>query len=176
VSWTIALAVGFGQLIAAGFPGASRSGPTILLALILGLNRVAATEFTFLVGIPTMLAASALKIFKAVHHAGGAPGENWSMLLLGFIVAALISFVVVKWLLGYVQTHTFVAFGWYRIGLAILIAILVLTQPGIFREKAASSKAAVGILPPILQFNIQSSKFDVGCSMTFQRLIGAAGF
>jgi undecaprenyl-diphosphatase len=127
VTWPIAVAVGIGQLLAAGFPGTSRSGATIILALILGLNRVAATEFTFLVGIPTMLAAGALKIFKALHHANGAPAENWSMVLLGTVVAAIVSFIAVKWLLRYVQTHTFTAFGWYRIGLAVLIGILILT-------------------------------------------------
>jgi undecaprenyl-diphosphatase len=126
VTWTIVLAVGIGQLIAAVFPGTSRSGATILLSLLLGLNRVAATEFTFLVGIPTMLAAGGLKIFKAFHHpVAGAPPENWSLLLLGCLVAAVVSFVAVKWLLRYVQTHTFVAFGWYRIGVAILIAVLL---------------------------------------------------
>jgi len=125
VTWTIAIAVGIGQLIAAAFPGTSRSGATILLALILGLNRVAATEFTFLVGIPTMLAASGLKIFKALHHGNG-PAENWSMLLLGFLVAAIVSFIAVKWLLHYMQNHTFILFGWYRIAVALLIGILIL--------------------------------------------------
>jgi undecaprenyl-diphosphatase len=126
ISWTIAFAVGIGQLIAAVFPGSSRSGVTILLALLLGLNRVAATEFSFLVGIPTMLAAGGLKLFKAFHHpAAGAPNENWSMVALGFVVAAIVSFIAVKWLLRYVQTHTFVAFGWYRIGLAVVIGILL---------------------------------------------------
>jgi undecaprenyl-diphosphatase len=65
VTWTVAIAVGLGQLVAMVFPGASRSGTTILLALALGLSRPAATEFTFLVGIPTMLAAGGLKIAKA---------------------------------------------------------------------------------------------------------------
>ena len=68
VTWTIAVAVGLGQILAAVFPGASRSGTTILLCLLLGLARPAATEFCFIVGIPTMLAAGALKIFKALHH------------------------------------------------------------------------------------------------------------
>lgn len=126
VTWPIVISVGVGQLIAAIFPGTSRSGATILLALMLGLNRVAATEFTFLVGIPTMLAAGGLKIFKALHHAHGAPTENWSMLALGFVVSAVVSFIAVKWLLRYVQTHTFVAFGWYRIAAAIAIGILLL--------------------------------------------------
>jgi undecaprenyl-diphosphatase len=127
ITWTIVVAVGIGQLIAAIFPGASRSGTTILLALILGLNRVAATEFSFLVGIPTMLAAGGLKIFKAVHHrAADAPVENWTMIALGFGIAAVVSFVAVKLLLRYVQTHTFIAFGWYRIALAVLIAVMLL--------------------------------------------------
>ena len=118
VTWTIAIAVGLGQLIAAMFPGASRSGTTIVLSLLLGLSRPAATEFCFLVGIPTMLAAGGLKIFKALHHPHvGAPPEQWGMLLLGAVVAALVSFIAVKWLLRYIQTHTFVVFGWYRIAL-----------------------------------------------------------
>src|SRR5207302_7053728 len=106
------------------------SGATILLALILGLNRVAATEFAFLVGIPTMLAAGGLKILKALRHYGGAPAEDWGMVALGFFVAAVVSFFAVKWLLRYVQTHTFIAFGWYRIALAIFIAILLLYERG----------------------------------------------
>jgi len=124
VTWPIVVAVGLGQLLAAGFPGTSRSGATILLALLLGLSRTAAVEFTFLVGIPTMLAAGGLKIFKALHH-HGASGENWSMVLLGTIVAAIVSFIAVKWLLRYIQTHTFVGFGWYRIGVALVIGLLI---------------------------------------------------
>jgi undecaprenyl-diphosphatase len=126
VTWPIVIAVGLGQLIAAIFPGTSRSGSTIILALMFGLNRVAATEFTFLVGIPTMLAAGGLKIFKELHHHGAEPRENWSMVALGFVVAAIVSFIAVKWLLRYVQTHTFVLFGWYRIAVAIGIALLLL--------------------------------------------------
>ena len=128
VSWWIALAVGLGQLLAAVFPGTSRSGVTILLCLILGLNRPAATEFCFLVGIPTMLAAGGWQIFKALHHPlPGAAPENWSMVLLGFAVSAVVSFIAVKWLLRYIQTHTFMAFGWYRIALAGVIAAILLT-------------------------------------------------
>jgi undecaprenyl-diphosphatase len=127
VTWTMALAVGLGQLVAAVFPGTSRSGITILLCLILGLNRPAATEFCFLVGIPTMLAAGAWKIFRALHHpAAGAIPENWAMVSLGFVVSAIVSFIAVRWLLRYIQTHTFALFGWYRIGLAALIAVLLL--------------------------------------------------
>jgi undecaprenyl-diphosphatase len=125
VTWGVVLAVGIGQLIAAGFPGSSRSGVTILFSLMLGLNRVAATEFSFLVGIPTMLAAGGLKIFKAITLHGVPSQENWSMIALAFIVASVVSFCVVKWLLRFIQTHTFVSFGWYRILLAVLLLILL---------------------------------------------------
>jgi undecaprenyl-diphosphatase len=126
VTWTVAIAVGIGQLIAAGFPGASRSGTTIIFALLLGLTRPLATEYSFLVSIPTMLAAGGYKIFEAVHHPkAGAPHENWQMVILATVIAAVVSFVAVKWLLRYVQTHTFVLFGWYRvlIGGALLVGL-----------------------------------------------------
>ena len=127
VTWTIAVAVGLGQLVAAVFPGTSRSGATIMFCLLLGLARPAATEFSFLVGIPTMLAAGALKIFKGLHHPDPlAPHENWGLLMLATVVAAVVSFIAVKWLLRYVQTHTFNAFGWYRIALAAVIFLLLL--------------------------------------------------
>ena len=126
VTWGVALAVGVAQLVAAVFPGTSRSGASILFALLLGLNRPLATEFSFLVGIPTMLAAGAYEIVKALHHpAAGAPPENWLKVGLGFVVSAAVSFVAVKWLLRYVQTHTFELFGWYRIVLAAVILIWV---------------------------------------------------
>lgn len=118
ITWAIAAAVGVGQLVAAVFPGASRSGTTILVMLALGLSRPAATEFSFLVGIPTMLAAGGSKIVKAfVSPPADAAPENWGLLLLATLVSAVVSFAVVKWLLGFVQTHTFKGFGWYRIAL-----------------------------------------------------------
>ncbi len=116
VTWTVVIAVGLGQLIAAVFPGSSRSGTTILFMLILGLGRPLATEYSFLVSIPTMLAAGGYKIFEAFHHgAGVVQDENWKMVIIATLVAAVVSFIAVKWLLGYVQTHTFIAFGLYRI-------------------------------------------------------------
>jgi undecaprenyl-diphosphatase len=123
VTWRVAFTVGAAQLVAAVFPGASRSGTTILLALLLGLSRPAATEFSFLVGIPTMLAAGGWKILKALQHSAA---PDWPMIALGAVVAAGVSFVAVKWLLRFVQTHTFVGFGWYRViagGLLLFIAL-----------------------------------------------------
>lgn len=129
VTWTVAAFVGFGQLIAAGFPGISRSGATILLMLIFGVSRPAATEFSFLVAIPTMLAAAGLKIFRASQHSlAEASAEPWGVVLLGFIVSAVVSFMAVKWLLRYVQGHTFVIFGWYRIVISGGILLFLLSQ------------------------------------------------
>ena len=144
VGWPVVVAVGLGQLLAIVFPGTSRSGATILLALVLGLNRVKATEFSFLVGIPTMLAAGGLKVIKALRHAPSAgPTENWSMILLGSVVAAVVSFIAVKWLLHYVQTHTFVAFGWYRIGLGCILGVLLLQPVTKNERKHAEPKSAL---------------------------------
>lgn len=126
ITWPVVITVGIAQLIAAVFPGSSRSGSTILFALMLGAARPAATEFSFLVGIPTMLAASALKIFKALHHpVAGAVQEDWTMVALGSIVAAIVSFIAVKWLLRFVQTHSFIGFGIYRIVVGILLLLFL---------------------------------------------------
>jgi len=123
VTWAIAIAVGFGQLLAAVFPGTSRSGATILIALLMGLRRMPAIEFTFLLGVPTLLAAGAYKVFKAIR--AEEVTEDWGQLALATAVSAVTAFVSVKWLLRYIETHTFVAFGWYRIalGLALLLAV-----------------------------------------------------
>lgn len=123
ISWAVALAVGVAQIIAATYSGTSRSGATILFALALGAARPVATEFSFLLGVPTLLAAGGYKLLKAWRH-GELAGENWGLTLLATVVAAVMAFIAVKWLLRFVQTHTFVAFGWYRIALGILVLIL----------------------------------------------------
>lgn len=123
ISWAVVVVVAVAQLVAAIFPGSSRSGATIIFAMMLGTSRVAATEFSFLVGIPTLLAAGAYKILKGLK--AGAQ-EDWVLLAMGTVVAAVVSFIAVKWLLRYIQTHTFVGFGFYRIvlGLVLLWALL----------------------------------------------------
>lgn len=126
ISWAVAVAVGMAQILAATYSGTSRSGATILFALMLGVTRPAATEFSFLLGVPTLLAAGAYKLFKAwKHHELAA--ENWGNTLLATAVAAVMAFIAVKWLLRYVQSHTFTVFGWYRIGLAVVIFALLLS-------------------------------------------------
>ena len=123
VTWRIAVAVGIAQLVAGIFPGTSRSAATILVALGLGLNRSAATEFSFLVGLPTLLAAGAFEALRSLRHPGAAP-TDWAMMAIATIVAALAALVVVRWLLSFVRTHTFVGFGWYRVALGLVILML----------------------------------------------------
>ena len=118
-----ALAIGVGQLVAATFPGASRSGTTILAALVLGLSRPAATEFSFLLGVPTLLAAGAYSALKAMKDPA-APPPDWGLFAIGALVSAVTAFLAVKWLLRFIQTHTFIAFGWYRVamgGITLLV-------------------------------------------------------
>lgn len=91
-----------------------------MMAMLLGLTRPAATEFSFLVGVPTLLAAGALETVQALRHPAGPPTE-WGLLALGTLVSAVTAFVVVRWLLRWVQTHDFVVFGWYRIALGLVM-------------------------------------------------------
>lgn len=123
VTWAVAVAVGLAQLVAMSFPGTSRSGSTILFALALGLARPAATEFAFLLGIPTLLAAGAKEMWD--FHKEGRAHEPWTLILLAAVVAAVSAFIVVRWLLGYVRTHRFTGFAIYRIVLGLLILLLV---------------------------------------------------
>ena len=124
VTWTIAIAFGIGQLIAIGFPGASRSGSTIMLAMLFGLARPAATEFSFLLGIPTLFAAGAKEILDVVKDNHTA-SVDWVQIGIGALAAFVSAFVVVKWLIRFVQNHNFNGFAAYRIilgGVLLLMA------------------------------------------------------
>jgi undecaprenyl-diphosphatase len=135
VSWTVAIVVGLAQIVAGIFPGISRSGATIFAAMLAGTsNRPAATEFAFLVGIPTMCAASAYELYRSVFKQG-AGHEDWSALGVAFIISAVTAFIAVKWLLDYIQSHRFTAFAIYRVvfgaallGMAALSAELINTS------------------------------------------------
>jgi undecaprenyl-diphosphatase len=124
ISWAVALAVGAAQVLAAVYSGTSRSGATILVALVLGVARPVATEFSFLLGVPTLLAAGGYKFLKAWKH-GELAGEHWGQIALATAVAAVVAFLAVRWLLRFIQTHRFTVFGWYRIGLGVLILVLL---------------------------------------------------
>ncbi len=125
ISWTVAILVGIAQVVAGVFPGTSRSGATIFVALLAGTtSRVAATEFAFLVGIPTMFAATAYELLD-VFRDGGAVHEDWTALAVAFVASAVTAFVAVKWLLVYIQTHRFTAFAVYRFVLGAALLMMV---------------------------------------------------
>jgi len=122
VTWNVAVWVGLAQILAGILPGTSRSAATIFAAMLAGLTaRPAATEFAFLVGIPTMFAATGYELLKTRHEAAN---EDWTALLIGFVVSGVVAFVSVKWLLRYIQSHRFTLFAGYRIavGTALLLA------------------------------------------------------
>lgn len=120
--WMLAIAMAAAQLLAATFPGTSRSGACVMAALLVGASRPQAVEFSFLVGIPTMLAAGSYKLYKEIEH--GAATDLLSLpSLVGFAVATVSAFVVVKWLLGYVRGNTFAPFAWYRLALGVFLFV-----------------------------------------------------
>ena len=111
MSWKDALRVGFLQCLAM-IPGTSRSGATIIGGLCIGLSRKAATEFSFFLAIPTMFGASLLKLLK---FGFGFTGTEVLILVIGMVVAFVVSILAIKFLMGYIKKHDFKAFGWYRI-------------------------------------------------------------
>lgn len=118
ISYQTALLIGVFQLIAAIFPGTSRSGATIVGALLIGVSRTVAAEYTFFLAIPVMFGASLLKVVKFGFDF---TGLELALLLIGTVVAFLVSLFVLRFLMGYIKKHDFKVFGWYRIALGILV-------------------------------------------------------
>lgn len=120
ITYPVAFYIGLFQLIAAVFPGTSRSGATILGALLLGVSRTVAAEYTFFLAVPVMFGASALKLVKYGFHYSGL---EIGILLAGMVVAFAVSVGIIRFLMGYIKKHDFKVFGWYRIVLgAVVIA------------------------------------------------------
>lgn len=128
MSYLTAFFIGCFQVLAA-VPGTSRSGVTIIGALILGLSRTAAAEFTFFLAIPTMVGASGYKILKFVKNGGVITTPQISALILGMVVAFVVSLFVIRFLMDFVKKHDFELFGWYRIALGALVIVLCLCIP-----------------------------------------------
>lgn len=120
ITYSTAAMIGVFQLIAAVFPGTSRSGATIVGALIIGVSRKTAAEFTFFLAIPVMLGASLLKMFKFGLNFSG---NELAILIVGMITAFFVSVFVIKFLMNYIKKHDFKVFGWYRIVLGVLVII-----------------------------------------------------
>ena len=118
ITYTTALLIGIFQVIAAVFPGTSRSGATIVGALLIGVSRTVAAEYTFFLAIPVMFGARLLKVVKFGFEF--APGEL-ALLLAGTVVSFVVSLFVLRFLMGYIKKHDFKVFGWYRIVLGIVV-------------------------------------------------------
>ncbi len=118
ITYQTALMIGVFQLIAAVFPGTSRSGATIVGALLIGVSRTVAAEFTFFLAIPVMLGASLLKVLK---FDASITGTELTILLVGMAVAFIVSVLVIRFLMSYIKKHDFKVFGWYRIVLGIAV-------------------------------------------------------
>ncbi|WP_295069675.1 undecaprenyl-diphosphate phosphatase [Ruminococcus sp.] len=118
LTYKAAFIIGIFQLIAAIFPGTSRSGATIVGALLIGVSRTVAAEFTFYLAVPVMFGASLLKLVKFGFDF---TGSELAVLLVGMIVAFLVSVFVIKFLMDYIKKHDFKVFGWYRIVLGVLV-------------------------------------------------------
>ena len=120
ITYRLAFWIGMFQLIAAIFPGTSRSGATIVGALLLGVSRTVAAEYTFFLAIPVMFGASLLKLVK--FGLAFSAGEI-AILLTGMVVAFVVSLLVIRFLMGYIKKHDFKVFGWYRIVLGALVLL-----------------------------------------------------
>lgn len=118
LTYKSALIIGMFQLIAAVFPGTSRSGATIIGALLIGISRTVAAEFTFYLAVPVMFGASLLKLIK---YDGGFTVQESVILATGMIIAFVVSIFVIKFLMDYIKKHDFKVFGWYRIVLGALV-------------------------------------------------------
>jgi undecaprenyl-diphosphatase len=121
INWGHAFMIGMFQLLAAIFPGASRSGSTIVGSLGMGIKREAAAKFTFFLAIPVMFGASLLKIVK---FKGNVQGNELVLLGIGMVTAFVVSLFVIKGLMSFIKKHGFTCFGWYRIALGVLVLIL----------------------------------------------------
>ncbi len=120
IDYRTAIAIGCFQCLSL-IPGTSRSGSTILGAILLGVSRSAGAEFSFFLAIPTMVGASALKLLKFLMDGVSMTATEGGVLAVGCIVSFAVSLLVIKGLMEYVRKHSFSVFGWYRIGLGILV-------------------------------------------------------
>lgn len=123
ITYTTALMIGFFQVLAAIFPGTSRSGATIVGALLIGVSRTVAAEYTFFLAIPVMFGASLLKVVK---FGFSFTGNELMLLLTGTVVSFVVSLFVLRFLMGYIKKHDFRVFGWYRIVLGAIVLIYFL--------------------------------------------------
>ncbi len=127
IGYKTALYMGLFQTLAL-VPGTSRSGATIIGAMLIGCSRVAAAEFSFYMSIPAMFGGSGVKVLKYFAKGNTFSAEEFAVLAVGTVVAFVVSLVCIKFLMNYIKKHDFKVFGWYRIALGALLLLLVLTK------------------------------------------------
>ena len=125
ITYKAAVIIGLFQVLAAVFPGTSRSGATIIGALLIGVSRATAAEFTFFLAVPVMFGASLLKVIKYIAAGVAMTGSEFVILVIGTLVAFIVSVFVIKFLMSYIKKHDFKVFGWYRIVLGILVLLIL---------------------------------------------------
>ncbi len=130
ISWKNAFFIGCFQILAI-IPGTSRSGITILGALLLCVTRTAAAEFTFFLAIPTMVGASGYKILQFFLDGNSISGTEWFALAIGCLVAFAVSMLTIEFLMNFVKKHSFTPFGWYRIGLGVVVIVTLVLIPAL---------------------------------------------
>lgn len=120
ISYKTAMGIGCFQVLSL-VPGTSRSGSTIIGGLLLGCTRAVAAEFTFYLAIPVMFGASLLKVVKFLLKGAAMGANEWGIMVVGLVVAFVVSLLAIRWLMGFVRKHDFKAFGWYRIALGVIV-------------------------------------------------------
>lgn len=125
ITYKAAVIIGLFQVLAAVFPGTSRSGATIIGALLIGVSRATAAEFTFFLAVPVMFGASLLKVIRYIAAGVAMTGSELVILVIGTLVAFIVSVFVIKFLMSYIKKHDFKVFGWYRIVLGILVLLIL---------------------------------------------------
>ena len=138
IGYKQAAQVGLWQVLSL-VPGTSRSGATILGGMMCGLSRPCASQFTFFLAIPIMAGASGLKLVKFFLDGNTLTGNEVIVLLVGCLVAFLVSLLAIRFLMDYVKRHTFTAFGWYRIALGIVVLVVWVVQAVFFKTPAPAA-------------------------------------
>ena len=159
ITYKAAVIIGLFQVLAAVFPGTSRSGATIIGALLIGVSRATAAEFTFFLAVPVMFGASLLKVIKYIAAGVAMTGSELVILVIGTLVAFIVSVFVIKFLMSYIKKHDFKVFGWYRIVLGILVIYLHLDVSRFFQfvQQRFSPDSYQGILHSLRGNQTESS-------------------
>ena len=161
--WSDALLIGVFQVLAL-IPGTSRSGATILGGILIGTSREVAAEYTFFLAVPVMFGASLLKIVKF----GAISGTELGVLLVGMAVAFGVSILAIRFLMGYIRKHDFTTFGWYRIGLGLLVLLLYFYVIHDIKRDRLTKRA----VPVLLAIKAAEAEIGIQQDLCFRMLTG----